>query len=290
MILAEVLRTAQARLHQADVDDANLEAEILLRHALGFDRAALFSRLQEEIDKKQWNSFERLVDRRANHEPTAYIIGHKEFYGVDLEVSPDSLIPRPETELLVDEALRGTPKQPCALADVGTGCGAVAIALAMRLPHHTVYAIDSSEKALALTARNVERLGLSDRISLLHGDLVDPLPQAVEVIAANLPYVKTSDWQELPPEIRDHEPREALDGGPDGTAALERLLRSAVSCLRPGGCLVAEIAWDEGKRLMDVAGECFPEAQVSVIKDLAGLDRILRVETFGDARLRFPYP
>ncbi len=290
MTLAEALHAAQSRLHQADIDDANLEAEVLLRHALGLDRAALFSRFEEEIDEEQRVALGRLVERRAAHEPTAYIIGHKEFYGIDLEVSPDSLIPRPETELLVDEALRGTPKGPCALADVGTGCGAVAIALAMRLPHHTVYAIDCSEKALALTARNVERLGLSDRISLLHGDLVNPLPRAVEVIAANLPYVKTSDWQELPPEIRDHEPRDALDGGPDGTAALERLLRSAVSHLRPGGCLVAEIAWDEGERLMKLARECFPEAQVSVIKDFAGLDRILRVETVGDARLRFPYP
>ncbi len=290
MTLAEALRAAQSHLHQLGIDDANLEAEVLLRHALGFDRVALFSRLHEEIDRKQRNSFERLVDRRANHEPTAYIIGHKEFYGIDLGVSPDTLIPRPETELLVDEALRGTPKHPCALADVGTGCGAVAIALAIRLPHHNVYGIDSSEKALELAARNVERLGLSDRVKLLHGDLVDPLPHPVEVIAANLPYVKTNDWEKLPLEIRQNEPRQALDGGPGGTAVLERLLRSARSRLRPGGCLVAEIAWDEGERLTKLAGECFPEAQVSVIKDLAGLDRILRVETFGDVRLRFPYP
>jgi release factor glutamine methyltransferase len=288
--IAEILHEGQSRLHKAGFEDANLEAEVLLRHTLGIDRARLFSRLQEGIEGERERDFLGLIERRLMHEPVAYIAGHKEFYGIDLEVTPVALIPRPETELLVDEALRGTPKEPCTLADIGTGCGAVAIALAMRLPRHTVFAIDSSEEALALASRNVERLGLGDRVRLLQGDLLDPLPMAVEVIAANLPYVKTGDWEKLPPEIRDHEPRQALDGGPDGTTTLERFLQAAPSRLRPGGCLVAEIGWDEGGRLTKVAEQCFPGAQIEVIKDFAGLDRVLRVQTFGDARLRFPYP
>jgi release factor glutamine methyltransferase len=276
---AEALHAAQSRLSDAGIDDAELEAEVLLRHVLGLDRAHLYARLRESLDEADRVVLQRLLNRRLAHEPTAYIVGHKEFYGLDLETTPDALIPRPETELLVDEALRAAPKQPCAIVDVGTGCGAIAIALATRLPQATVYASDESECALALAARNVERLRLASRVRLLHGDLLDPLPEAVDLIVANLPYVKTSDWEALPPEIREHEPREALDGGPDGTAVLERLLHQAPSHLRPSGRLLAEIGWDEGERLQCVARKCFPGAQIAVKKDLAGLDRILLVET-----------
>jgi len=293
--LAEALHAGQARLRDGGIDDAGLEAEVLLRHALGLDRAQLYAHLRENIDEEHRAAFERLINRRVAHEPTAYIVGHKEFYGIDLEVTPDALVPRPETELLVDEALRVTPHRPCAIADVGTGCGAIAVVLVTRLPQATVYAVDSSERALALAARNVERLGLTSRVRLLQGDLLDPLPEAVDLIVANLPYVKTRDWEALPPEIREHEPRAALDGGPAGTRELERLLRQAPSHLRPGGRLLAEIGWDEGERLRDIARECFPEARITVKKDLAGLDRLLIVATqgteTGKSRLRgFQHP
>jgi len=277
--LAEALHAAQSRLREAGIDDAGLEAEVLLRHALDLDRAQLYARLHEGLDETHRADFQRLINRRVAHEPTAYIVGHKEFYGIDLEVTPDALVPRPETELLVDEALRVAPDGPCAIADVGTGCGAIAVALATRLPQAVIYAIDDSERALALAARNVERFGLTSHIRLLRGDLLDPLPEAVDLIVANLPYVKTGDWEALPPEIREHEPRAALDSGPNGTEALERLLRVAPSYLRPKGRLLAEIAWDEGELLVEVARECFPRARVTIEKDLAGLDRILMIQT-----------
>jgi len=277
--LAEALHAAQSRLREAGIDDAGLEAEVLLRHALDLDRAQLYARLHEGLDETHRADFQRLINRRVAHEPTAYIVGHKEFYGIDLEVTPDALVPRPETELLVDEALRVAPDGPCAIADVGTGCGAIAVALATRLPQAVIYAIDDSERALALAARNVERFGLTSHIRLLRGDLLDPLPEAVDLIVANLPYVKTRDWETLPPEIREHEPRAALDSGPNGTEALERLLRVAPSYLRPKGRLLAEIAWDEGELLVEVARECFPRARVTIEKDLAGLDRILMIQT-----------
>lgn len=279
MTLAEALQTAQSRLRAAGIDDAELEAEVLLRHVLGQDRAHLYARLRESLAEADGVVFQRLLNRRLAHEPTAYIVGHKEFYELDLETTPDALVPRPETELLVHEALRAAPKRPFAIVDVGTGCGAIAIALATRLPQANVYAIDSSERALSLAARNVERFGLTSRVRLLHGDLLDPLPGTVHLIVANLPYVKTSDWEALPPEIREHEPPQALDGGPDGTAALERLLQSAPLHLVPGGCLLAEIGWDERERLLEVAEECFPQARIVIVKDLAGLDRVLLVET-----------
>ena len=279
MTLAEALHAAQSRLREAGIDDAGLEAEVLLRHALDLDRAQLYARLHEGLDETHRADFQRLINRRVAHEPTAYIVGHKEFYGIDLEVTPDALVPRPETELLVDEALRVAPDGPCAIADVGTGCGAIAVALATRLPQAVIYAIDDSERALALAARNVERFGLTSHFRLLRGDLLDPLPEPVDLIVANLPYVKTGDWEALPPEIREHEPRAALDSGPNGTEALERLLRVAPSYLRPKGRLLAEIAWDEGELLVEVARECFPRARVTIEKDLAGLDRILMIQT-----------
>ncbi|HUS83474.1 MAG TPA: peptide chain release factor N(5)-glutamine methyltransferase [Dehalococcoidia bacterium] len=279
MTLAEALHAAQVRLQEAGIDDADLEAEVLLRHALGVDRAQLYARLRDGLDDAQRVAFQRLVERRLTREPAAYIVGHKEFYGIDLEVTPDALVPRPETELLVDEALGVASEGLPTIADVGTGCGAIAVALATHLPQAVIYAIDESERALALAARNVERRRLAGRVRLLHGDLLDPLPEPVDLIVANLPYVKTSDWEALPPEIRDHEPRAALDGGPSGTRALEGFLRAAPLHLRFGGRLLAEIGWDEGERLLGVARECFPAARITVKKDLAGLDRIVVILT-----------
>jgi release factor glutamine methyltransferase len=276
--LAEALHAARRRLEDAGIEEAALEAEVLLRHVLGLERARLFARLDDDIDESALLAFQRLVERRLTNEPAAYIVGHREFYGLDLETTPAALIPRPETELLVEEALRLAPGGPLAIADVGSGCGAIAVALATHLPQAVAYAIDNSEPALALAARNIARFGVSDRICLLHGDLLDPLPQPVDLIVANLPYVKTADWEALPPEIRDHEPRAALDAGPLGTEVLERLLRAAPSYLRPTGRLLAEIAWDEGQRLLEIARACFPGARVTVKKDLAGLDRVIHIE------------
>jgi release factor glutamine methyltransferase len=282
--LEETLRAAQADLATAGIEDAWLEAEVLLRHALQLDRPHLLSRLQEPLPAAHQASFQSLLRRRLAHEPTAYIVGHREFYGLELETTPAALIPRPETELLVDEVLsasaaEGRGQEPLLIADVGTGNGAVAVALAAHLPAATVYAIDISEEALALARRNAERHGVERRIRFHEGDLLDPLPEPVDVIAANLPYVKSSDWEALPPEIRDHEPRAALDGGPTGMREVERLLRQARGRLLAGGCLVVEIGWDQGEAASTIARECFPASLVTVKQDLAGLDRVLVVQT-----------
>jgi len=281
--LAEALAAARRRLAAAGIEDADLEAEVLLRHVLGWQRHQLYTHLQDDLTPTHDAGFDALIERRRAHEPTAYIVGHKEFYGLELETAPVALIPRPETELLVEEALRaaraGAQARSPLIADVGCGCGAIAVALAYHLPDAVVYALDLSDEALALAARNASRLGLSQRIRFLPGDLLDPLPEPVDIIVANLPYVKSGDWETLPPEIRDHEPRAALDGGPTGTEVVERLLRQAPSRLRRGGVLLAEIAWDEGERVQEIARECFAGARIAVRKDLAGLDRLLVLES-----------
>jgi release factor glutamine methyltransferase len=277
--LEEALRAAEADLAAAAIEDAWLEAEVLLRHALGVDRAHLLSRLREPLSPAEDAAFRALLKRRLAHEPTAYIVGHREFYGLELKTGPAALIPRPETELLVEEVLNALKGEgPSLIADIGTGNGAVAVALAVNLPTATVHAIDTSEAALALAQRNAERHGVADRVRFHCGDLLGPLPEPVDAIAANLPYVKSDDWETLPPEIREHEPRLALDGGPTGLREIERLLREAPDHLRPGGLLAVEIAWDQGEAAVAIARECFPRASVSVKRDLAGLDRLLIVQ------------
>jgi release factor glutamine methyltransferase len=279
---AEALHAARRSLTEAGIEEPGLEAEVLLRHVLHWERHELYARLHEEISPAQQAEFQALIERRRAHEPTAYIVGHKEFYGLELETTPAALIPRSETELLVDETLRiaqSTETSPLIIADVGCGCGTIAIALAHHLADAVIYALDASVEALGLAARNAERLGLSGRIRFLQSDLLDPLPEPVDIIAANLPYVKTADWEALPPEIREHEPRAALDAGPTGTEVIERLLRQAPSHLQRGGMLLAEIGWDEGKRVLEIARECFAGARIRVKRDLAGLDRLLVVES-----------
>jgi release factor glutamine methyltransferase len=276
--LEEALRAAEADLTAAGIEDAWLEAEVLLRHALGLDRAHLLSRLRERLPPAQGAAFRALLKRRLAHEPTAYIVGHREFYGLELETTPAALIPRPETELLVDEVLNAlTADRPRLIADVGTGNGAVAVALAANLPAAAVHAVDTSEAALALARRNADRHSVADRIHFHCGDLLDPLPEPVDAIAANLPYVKSNDWKALPPEIREHEPRAALDGGPTGLREVERLLRQAPDRLHPGGLLAVEIGWDQREEASAIARECFPQAGVSVKRDMAGLGRLLVV-------------
>ena len=282
MTLAQALHRAEELLRAEGIEDSWLEAEVLLRHALGLDRHALFARLHEPIALDQEAAYQALLERRLAREPTAYILGRREFYGLELECTPAALVPRPETELLVEEALRiaesGVKGQETwEIVDVGTGNGAIAVALAVNLPSARIAAIDVSAEALALARRNAARHDVAQRISFVQGDLLSPLIAPVDLIVANLPYVRSGDWKALPPEIRNHEPRQALDGGPEGTAVLERLLRQAPSYLRLPGWLLAEIGDDQAARLGEVAAASFPGGRIEIKQDLAGLDRLLLV-------------
>ena len=263
-------------------DEAGLEAELLLAHALNTDRTHLYQRLRDELTPQAESAFDALLRRRLAHEPTPYILGHKEFYGLEFEVTPDAIIPRPETETLVELVLdcaRSASAGEMRIADVGVGCGAIAVALAVNLPEAEIIAIDISPQALALARRNAESHTVVDRIRFLEGDLLEPLDALVDVIVANLPYVRSGDFEAAPPEINEHEPRLGLDGGPDGLRLIERMLRDAPPCLKPGGALLAEIGEEQGEAARTLASAAFPRARIEVKQDLSGLDRVLAVLT-----------
>ena len=279
--LRQALLEMRDRLDAAGIEDAELEADLLLRHALGdLSRAALFQRLGDALDAATLERYEALVARRLAHEPSAYIAGHREFYGLEFNVTPDVLIPRPETETLVETVVElaktQSPNQRGPLiADVGTGSGAIAVALAVSLPHAEIWAADASYAALAVTAGNARRHGVERRVALRHGDLLLPLDRRVDVIVANLPYVSTHDWAQLEPELGEHEPRIALDGGTEGLDLIEALLRQAPRYLRPHGGVVLEFALGQADAVERLVRAALPGATVRVLDDLTHRPRAL---------------
>jgi release factor glutamine methyltransferase len=278
--MRELLRQSMADLEEAGVETPQLDAELMLAHALGTVRSQLYAQPDRSLDTETEESFQALVSRRKAREPVAYIIGHKKFYGLDLLVDQRVLIPRPETETLVEVALTiARQRQFSLLAEVGVGSGAVAIALAVNLPQVQIYATDSSPDALAVAEENCRRHQVLDRVHLLHGDLLEPLPEPVELIASNPPYVSRDELKTLEPEITDYEPVHALDGGADGLAQVRRLLEQAAPCLEPSGLLCLEIGATQALAVNEIARREFPSATVAVVRDLAGLDRVAVVAT-----------
>lgn len=287
--LGQHLRLTQERLARAGIGDALLEAELVWMTALRLDRAHLYASLAEHPQTAAARSADGLLARRLDHEPVFYILGQREFYGLELEVAPGVLIPRQDTETLVDEALRLLRPRAAEstrhsvdtmrIADIGCGSGAIAVALAAHLPRAAVYATDVSPHARALTARNAQRHGVDDRVRVLAGDLLAPLPEPVDCIAANLPYVMSAEIPTLEPEITRYEPPEALDGGDDGLRCIARLLRDAPAHLRPGGIVLLEMDPRQVAAATGLARAAFPRAAVSAARDLAGRERVLVVDT-----------
>jgi len=269
-----------------DEVEAEIEAEVLLRYAIDpagdASKAYLYSSYQDGIAPDVAERFEALLARRLAREPTAYITGRREFHGLDLRVTPVVLIPRPETEQLVETAIklaRTEPGRPrLRIADIGTGSGAIAVALAQDLPQAEVYATDISRAALKIAAENARRHGVERRIAFRAGQLLTPLHGYVDLIVANLPYVTTEDWSRLAPELREHEPRLALDGGADGLDLIRALLRQAPRYLRDGGHVVLEIGEEQAEALAAFIGrEMPPGTSWSVRADFAGIPRVLTV-------------
>ncbi len=283
MMIKEALHQGSKTLASAGVEDAHLEAELLLMHLLAIDRTRLYLRLEEELSPHDIEALGQLLERRLCHEPMAYILGHREFFGHDFRVAPGVLIPRAESELLVEKALAlvkgGFPRQDPVIADIGTGCGAIAVCLALLLPRARIYAADISRQALDIARVNCDKHGVGDRVQLLQGDLLDPLSQPVDVIIANLPYVRDEEIGQLSAEIRLFEPLSALAGGEDGLDKVRRLLSEAGGKLRPNGFIVIEIGAGQAGVVASVARSLFPQAVVELAKDLGGIERVVSVAT-----------
>ena len=275
--VARLLEWTTGRFRERGIDSPRLEAEILLACALGIRRIDLYVRHDQIVDDAGRARFRDMVRRRQEGCPTAHIVGKKEFYSLDFAVSPATLIPRPDTELLVDEALRqAKPLTEPLIADIGTGTGCVAVALAHRLPKARIVAVDISPEALETARGNATRLGVADRVDFRLGDLLAPLAGLrPDLIVSNPPYIPTNDIAGLDPGVRDHEPALALDGGPDGLRVIERLAEQALSLLAPGGRLLVEIGagQEEGARgVLTRAGFTVE----SVRKDGGGHPRVVR--------------
>ncbi|GAB4204166.1 MAG: peptide chain release factor N(5)-glutamine methyltransferase [Roseiflexaceae bacterium] len=259
---------------------ARLDAELLLAHTLGWSRARVLAEGRIELDPAQQARFAALVDRRAALEPVAYLVGQREFYGLDFEVTPAVLVPRPETELLVERALEFARNLPAGaqIADIGAGSGAIAVALAVHLPQARISAVDLSAEALAVAGRNAARHGVAGRVRLLQGDLLAPLDSPVDLLVSNPPYTVLAEIDE---GVRRHEPHLALDGGPDGLELYRRLLAAAPPLLRPGGAVLLEIGATQAETVSALARQHFPDARVTVEQDLAGHDRVVIIATPG---------
>ncbi len=270
------LKQAKSRLEGSETP--SLEAQLLLAHVLSRPRAAVLAHLEQELDLVQLAELERMLAQLEEGVPLAYLLGEKEFYGMSFKVTPAVLIPRPETELLVDEALvwlRAKPGRRLA-ADVGTGSGCIAAALAAQITDLRVLAVDRSRAALRVARENVQRHGLLERVQLLQGDLLSCVAGLFDLVCANLPYIPTGSLGDLP--VARREPRLALDGGADGLEHIGRLLADARRWTAPGGLLLLEIESGQGGAALALARRFFYSAAVEVINDLAGHPRLLKIQ------------
>lgn len=280
MTLRQIALQITATLRSHHIRNAPLEAELLIRHALQYDRSHYFASQNLQLTHVQTACINALAERRISAEPLPYITGHREFYGIDLIVNPHVLIPRQETELLVDEALRWAQSQhvPLTVVDVGTGSGAIAIALARNLGDADIYAIDISTEALNVADCNRRRLGVVEQITLLHGDLLEPLAQSADLIVSNPPYISSHLIDSLQSEVRS-EPFIALDGGANGLQVVRRLLAQAPSKLKPKGCMLVEVSPEQMSSVCDIARIHFPDADICHAKDMLGLPRCVIIRT-----------
>lgn len=259
------------------IESARLDAEVLLAHALGVQRVMLYARYDQPLKKEELEKIRALVSRRAKGEPVAYVVGEREFWSLPFIVSPAVLIPRPDTEVLVEVALEHLKGVEAPyVCDVGTGSGCIAVALAKELPASRLVAIDRSPAALEVARANAQRHVPGDRIELLEGDLLEGLGDRgpFHAIVANLPYVPEGDHTALMKDVRDHEPHDALFGGPDGLELVRRLVARAGRHLVPGGALILEGGHDQLGKMAAILSEAGFEAP-SVRRDYAGHERVV---------------
>jgi release factor glutamine methyltransferase len=273
----QTLAAAQTRLSAAGIPDGALEAQVLACHVTGWDRARLLASLRDPFPAGAVQSMNTLLLRRASREPLAYITGHREFFGIDLLVDNRVLVPRQETECLVERVLaivtEHSAERPLEIADVGTGSGAVAISLAKSLPRATVYGTDISAGALDIAAENARRTGVENRTVFRLGNLLEPVTEPLDIVVANLPYIPEAAWERLQPEIRLFEPRAALLSGAFGLDAVRALLEQVRSRPSKPQWLVLELGDGQAEAVSVMAQGLVDAVETQVYKDLAGLER-----------------
>jgi release factor glutamine methyltransferase len=311
MDIRAALKEGMAQLRAAQIPSYTLAAELLLMHALERDRAWMYGHPEESLDPAAAEKFRALIARRAAGEPVQYLTGKQEFWGLEFEVTPAVLIPRPETEHVVEVALArlgergikihmdtGAPRETLRVADVGTGSGCLAVALAWELPHAEVLATDISAPALEIARRNAARHGVAERVHFLQRDLLTGLAQTdpsgvvarhamaastqnrplFDLIVSNPPYIARNEAEQLQREVRDHEPHTALFGGPTGTEMYQRLIDQARDQLRDRGILVLELGHDSAERVRGIFDAQPAWTKVAITMDLAGIPRVLAAE------------
>ena len=277
--IAAALAQATAQL-QAASTTPRLDAELLLVHTLGWSRTQVLAEARYTLEPQQQAAFGALVARRQQLEPIAYITGHREFFGLDFLVTPATLVPRPETELLVELALHWISERPAGqvlrVADIGTGTGCIAIAIAVHAPHTQLLAVDVSAAALAVAAANVAYHAVQAQVQLAEGDLLTSLETPVDLLVSNPPYTILRENDE---NVNRHEPQLALDGGSDGLDVYRRLLCAAPGKLAAGGAMMLEIGAAQAAAIIVLAAHAFPRASLMVQRDLAGRDRVVVIDT-----------
>jgi release factor glutamine methyltransferase len=286
--IGELARQGTMMLRRAGIEDAAREAGWLLEHALR--RPALDLRLSESqpVEGEGLRRAQALLARRANREPLQYLLGTQEFCGVEFEVEPSVLIPRPETELLVDAAVRYAGMQSAAgrrpvIVDMGTGSGCIAVTLARRMPLAVLYATDRSAEALRVAKRNAERHGVAGQVTFLEGDLLQPLRACgvsgrADLVISNPPYIAEREWEALQPEVRLFEPRIALAGGEDGLAIYRRLVLEAAKLLTTAGWLIMEVGQGQVHPILALIEATGRYGTVDVRPDQAGIDRVVAAQ------------
>lgn len=274
MIVKDAVKKAHKLLSDANVGDAFFESELLLRQTLNINRAEFFLRTGSEISGEEQSLFFRLVERRAKGEPSAYILGKREFYGLEFLVDPRVLIPRPETELLVEEAISILNKTggKALCVDVGTGSGAIPISITKNTSCTQLVAIDLSEDALEVAHKNCLKHKVEDKITLICGNLLEQFCKKADLITANLPYIKNGDGYD-----NSFEPKLALDGGTDGLEIINRLCRQIGNTLKPCGTALFEVGLGQAQTTAKTLKNLYPKAEINIINDFSEIERIVKI-------------
>ncbi|MCI0486305.1 MAG: peptide chain release factor N(5)-glutamine methyltransferase [Blastocatellia bacterium] len=279
--IAEAIAEGASLLRASNVAEERRTASLLLAHALDVDRTYILTRADEEVEREKYRAYLRMIERRARGEPLQHITGHQEFYGLDFIVTPDVLIPRPETEFLVERVIALADQEAPLIVDLGTGSGCIAMTLAFHIPGASLIATDISDRALAVARANAVRHAVSTRIDFIEGDLFEPLAdrgieRKVDFLVSNPPYVPDEDIRSLQREVRDWEPLVALGGGPEGIDFYRRLLGDGRVYVRRGGYLVCEIGYSQLEQISDLIDPTAWEL-ADVTEDLQGIPRAITI-------------